>query len=310
MSAYAIGLSNDMVIMSFLAMAAYVLLLVGRVSFGLQAFFGLGAYVSGIATAMGHWPLLAALGLAVLAGALASWALAWPTMRLSGLRYAVATLAFAEMARIALSTWTWQVQTADGWLGPNGVEGFRNIRWLLSNDVSDGAYLLLCAVGLALVLWTQQQLEQRQIGQRLRMVGHDDVLSGQCGVDANRVRLMAAAWSGALAALGGALYAHRTTYIEPAVFDPMLGVHAVGYALIGGLGTPLGPLLGVGFDLGLLNAVQGLQTWRMVAFGGLVALFLRVKPRGLFDERQVHRMAQNTPWRRARLNLPKLKETT
>lgn len=309
MSPYVLGLSNDMLIMAFLAMAAYVLLLVGRVSFGLQAFFGLGAYASGLATAMAHWPLLPALGLAALLGALLSWLLAWPTMRLSGLRYAVATLAFAEMARIALSAWTWQVQTPDGWVGPQGVEGFRNIRWLLTHDVSDGAYWLLCALALALVLGVQHHLEQRQAGLHLRMVGQDDVLSAQCGVDVGRVRLLAAAWSGALAALGGALYAHRTTYIEPALFDPMLGVHAVGYALIGGLGTPVGPLLGVGFDLGLLNAVHGLESWRMVVFGGLVALFLRIKPRGLLDESWVHRLTQARPWRPARLIHPPLKET-
>jgi branched-chain amino acid transport system permease protein len=83
------------------------------------------------------------------------------------------------------------------------------------------------------------------------------------------------------------LYAHRVTYIEPALFDPMLGVHAVGYALLGGLGTSLGPLLGVALDLGLLDATRWFQGWRMVVFGGLVALLLRWRPRGLLDESTV-----------------------
>jgi branched-chain amino acid transport system permease protein len=107
-----------------------------------------------------------------------------------------------------------------------------------------------------------------------------------------RLRLFAAAAAGALAALGGGLYAHRTTYIEPALFDPMLGVHAVGYALLGGLGTALGPLLGVVLDLGLLDATRVVPGWRMVIFGGLVALFLRWRPRGLLDEVLVHRIRQ------------------
>jgi branched-chain amino acid transport system permease protein len=75
----------------------------------------------------------------------------------------------------------------------------------------------------------------------------------------------------------------------------MLGVHAVGYALLGGLGTALGPLLGVMLDLGLLDASRLLPGWRMVIFGGLVALFLRWRPRGLLDETLVHRIA--TAWR-------------
>jgi branched-chain amino acid transport system permease protein len=69
----------------------------------------------------------------------------------------------------------------------------------------------------------------------------------------------------------------------------MLGVHAVGYALLGGVGTALGPLVGVLFDLGLLDATHWFSGWRMVIFGGLVALFLRWRPRGFLDERLVHR---------------------
>jgi branched-chain amino acid transport system permease protein len=102
---------------------------------------------------------------------------------------------------------------------------------------------------------------------------------------------LTAARAGGLAGLGGGLYAHRTTYIEPAVFDPMLGVHAVGYALLGGLGTAFGPLLGVILDLGLLDASRLFPGWRMVIFGGLVALFLRWRPRGLLDEALVHRLS-------------------
>ena len=72
--------------------------------------------------------------------------------------------------------------------------------------------------------------------------------------------------------------------LDPAAFDPMLGVHAVGYAMIGGLATAVGPLLGAAFDLGLLEATRLFEGWRMVLFGTLVALFLRWRPRGLLDE--------------------------
>ena len=78
----------------------------------------------------------------------------------------------------------------------------------------------------------------------------------------------------------------------------MLGVHAVGYALIGGLGTALGPLVGVAIDLGLLEASRFFAGWRMVVFGGLVALLLRWRPRGLLDEALVHRLANRMARRR------------
>ena len=291
MNAHLIGLSSDMAIMSLLALSAYLMLLVGRVSFGQQAFFGIGAYACGVMTVMFHWPLLLALLVGVGAGALASWLLALPTLRLSGLHYAVATLAFAGMARIGLSWWHWQRPTDDGPVGPAGIEGFRDIRWLLENDVSPSSYLLGTLTVLLGVVTLLMLGERLRVGVALRMTGHDDTLAAAQGIAVNRVRLGTAAVAGGLAALGGGLYAHRTTYIEPALFDPMLGVHAVGYAVLGGLGAALGPLLGVLLDLGLLDASRLFAGWRMVIFGGLVALFLRWRPRGLLDESLVHQLS-------------------
>lgn len=286
---HVVGVASDMGIMALLALSAYLLLLVGRISFGQQAFFGIGAYVSGIASAIAHWPLAASLFVGMFVGALASCMLALPTMHLSGLHYAVATFALGEMVRLGLQAWYFQHETSEGPVGPAGVDGFGDIRWLLENDVSPTQYLVLIAVVLAFVLLIFTWLERRKLGVALRMTGHDDVLAATQGLPVTRLRIAAATTAGALAALGGGLYAHRATYIEPALFDPMLGVHAVGYALIGGLGTCLGPLLGVAFDLGLLEATRVFAGWRMVVFGLLVALFLRWRPRGLLDEALVHR---------------------
>ena len=294
-SVHLVGLASDMAIMTLLALSAYLMLLVGRVSFAQQAFFALGAYASGVMTAMFDVPLPVALAFGMAVGAVASWTLALPTMRLSGLHYAVATLAFGEMTRIGLGWWTWQVRPAEGGagspVGPAGIEGFRDIRWLQENNLAPEVYMLGTAAVALVILAMLMAVERTRLGVSLRMVGQDDLLSAAQGLPVVRLRLMAACGAGALAALGGGLYAHRTTYIEPAMFDPMLGVHAVGYALLGGLGTAFGPLLGVVLDIGLLDASRLFPGWRMVIFGGLVALFLRWRPRGLLDETLVHRIA-------------------
>lgn len=281
---HAIGVASDIAIMSLLALSAWLVLRVGRISFGQQAFFGLGAYASAMATAMAHAPLALALALGAAVGAAASLLVALPTLRLSGLQYAVATLSFAEMTRLALQAWVFQVDTADGLVGPAGLDGFRDIRWLLENDISEAEYLGLIVAVLVAVLIGLAWLDRRRGGLAMRATGHDDVLTAAQGLPVLKLRLAAVTLAGALAALGGGLYAHRATYLEPALFDPMLGVHAVGYALLGGLATAAGPLLGVAFDLGLLEATRVFAGWRMVVFGGLVALFLRWRPRGLLDE--------------------------
>jgi branched-chain amino acid transport system permease protein len=252
----AIGIGTDIAILSLLALSAYLVLLVGRISFGQQAYFGLGAYASAMTTTLLGWPLAPALVCGAFVGALASVLVALPTLRLSGLNYAVATLAWAEMMRILLMSWHFTREVDGHVVGPKGTEGFRDIRWLLENDVSPQAYLQLCLAVLLGALLFLAWLRSRYLGLALRQVGHDEGLAASQGLPVLPLQLLAVGLAGALAAIGGGLYAHRATYLEPALFDPMLGVHAVGYALIGGLGVALGPLLGVVFDIGLLEATK------------------------------------------------------
>ena len=135
-------------------------------------------------------------------------------------------------------------------------------------------------------------LERSRLGVAFRMVGTDATLAALNGIAVDRLRLLAATLAGGLAGLGGGLYAHMTTYVEPAVFDVMLGVHSLAYGLIGGLGTAFGPLLGVAIDIGLLESTRWFSGYRMIVFGGLVALILIVRPRGILDEALVHHLGQ------------------
>lgn len=279
------GLMLDFVIFSLLALSAWLVLRSGRISLGQQAFFGLGAYTAALATVVGGWPLLPALGLGMGVGALVGGALAALTARLTGLQFAVVTLAFAELVRLGLSAWSWQQPDVQGQLrGPDGVNGFREIRWMQQNQVSPDDYLIMAASLLVGVLVVWAVVSRTRLGLATRAIGFDEGLAAASAMPVHRLRMVVHAAAGALSALSGGLFAHNLTFLDPAAFDPMLGIHAVGYALIGGMASVAGPLLGAAFDIGLLQATAGLASWRMVVFGGLVALFLRWRPRGLLDE--------------------------
>ena len=287
MDDYAIGVLTNVGLISFLALSAYLLLIAGEMSFGQQAFFGVGAYAGGMLTAMYGWPLpLAALAAMVL-GALAQFLVGLPTLRLRGLYFAMATLAAAEMTRILFELVHFQRQIEGELVGPDGTQGFRGIRWVFEHGVEPIEYLAIVCALLGLALGAFLLVERSRLGATLRGVGEDAELAASLGVDVNRVKLGVAAAAGALAALGGVLYAHHNTYIEPRNFDIMLGVHSLAYALIGGLGTALGPLLGVVLDIGALEGSRVFHGYRMIVFGGLVALLLIWRPRGLLDERAV-----------------------
>src|SRR6266403_2573589 len=215
-----------------------------------------------------------------------------PTLRLHGLQFAIATLAFAEAVRILFELFRYQIVRDGEPVGPNGIEGFRNIRYIFESDVSATQFMLIIYGLLGATLFGFFLLERSRLGVAFRMIGQDDLLAAAQGVPVFRVKLIAACLAGAFAGLGGGLYAHLTTYVEPRIFDVMLGVHSLAYGLIGGLGTALGPLLGVLIDIGLLESIRSLAGYRMIIFGGLVALLLIVRPRGLLDERVVHRIGR------------------
>ena len=298
MDAHAIGVLTNIGLFSFLALSAYLLLVAGELSFGQQAFFGVGAYAGGIATALYGWPLPLALLAAMAAGGLAQLLIALPTLRLKGLYFAMATLAAAEMVRIGLELLHFRRLVEGDAVGPDGTQGFRGIRWVFDQGIEPGGYLLIVWSLLVAVMAALAWIERSRLGAALRGVGEDPELAAALGLDVTRLKLGIAAAAGALAALGGVLFAHANTYVEPRNFDIMLGVHSLAYALIGGLGTVFGPLIGVLLDIGVLEGSRIFHGYRMIVFGGLVALLLVWRPRGLLDERVVHWLGQRLTKRR------------
>ncbi len=285
-----IGVLSNMGMISFIALSAYLVLVVGEISFGQQAFFAISAYASGIASAMWGWPFLGAVLWGAAIAGLGGLLLAIPTLRIRGLYFAIATLAFAEMVRLALEVFTYRVEVDGEPVGPDGSEGFRDIRYIYEADISAGEFLLvilaLLAVTLGAILW----IERTRLGAIMRMVGEDPVLARLQGVNVNLTKIATVAAAGLIAGIGGALYAHLNTYVEPKIFNVMLGVHGLAYGLIGGLGTAFGPLLGVALDIGVLESTRAFSGYRMIVFGGLVAVLLIVRPRGLLDEAAVYRI--------------------
>ena len=290
MDDYVITVLSNIGMISFIALSAYLLLTTGEISFGQQAYFGLGAYAAGAATAMFELPIWTAILVGSSVAGLMAMVVGALTLRLSGLYFSIATLAFAEMVRLILLIVKVQVEVDGEMVGPDGANGFHDIRWMFERDISLMEFMFIIYGLLALVLIAFLWMERSRLGSVFRMLGSDDLLTEMQGLDTVRYRILAAGLAGGIAGIGGALYAHFTTYVEPQFFNVMLGVHALAYGLIGGLGTAFGPLIGVAIDLGFLEAVRFIQGYRMIVFGGLVAVLLIVMPRGILDEERVHRL--------------------
>ncbi len=290
MDDHLIGILSNIGMISFIALSAYLLLIVGEISFGQQAFFAIGAYAAGIATAMWGWDFWPGLVWGASIAALAAVLVGIPTLRIRGLYFSIATLAFAEMVRLVFEVFEYRVEIDGEMVGPDGSDGFRDIRYIFENDITAFEYMAMIYLLLAAVLAGFFLLERSRLGSIFRMIGQDHILAEMQGLNVTLYKILALCMAGFVAGIGGALYAHLTTFVEPKIFNVMLGVHSLAYGLIGGLGTAFGPLIGVAIDIGFLESVQFISGYRMIAFGGLVAVLLIVRPRGLLDEAAVNRI--------------------
>ena len=188
MDGYLITVLSNIGMISFVALSAYILLLSGQISFGQQAYFGIGAYTAGIATVMWQWPLAGALVLGALVASAAAGLVGLATLRLSGIYFAMATLAFAEIMRIAAELFVYRREIGGIETGPDGIDGFRDIRYFFANDVSPLQTCLIVYALLGLVVAAFFMAERTRAGRMLRQVGEDPLLAEVHGIDVMRVR--------------------------------------------------------------------------------------------------------------------------
>ena len=275
---------------SLIAISAYILLITGEISFGQQAYFGISAYSGAIATTLWGWPFWVSLLFGSLIAGIAAGVVSALTVRISGLYFSISTLAFSEMVRLSLLKFSYQKEIDGELLGPNGAEGFGGIRWVFDNNISVFQYTLLIYLILFLVITFLFFIERSGLGMIFRMIGQDPMLTRVHGINPANYKVIAAVLAGFIAGLGGMLYAHSFTFIEPQIFNVMLGVHSLAYGLIGGLGTVFGPLIGVALDIGFLESIRVIHGYRMIVFGGLGAIMLILMPRGFLDEKRVYRL--------------------
>ena len=290
MSLYLVTILTNMTLISFIAISAYLILIVGEVSFGQQAFFGIGAYTTAFSTALLGLDIVIALSFAVAVSAFFALVLSFLTVRLSGLYFAVASLSFAELFRLSMYKVEYTVETNSGTIGPNGPEGFQNIRWIFENNISPEKFLFIALLSLFALVLFLIFMENSKLFKNARLVGKDQIVAQSIGIRPFFYRVSFITFAGGIAGFGGGLFALFNTYIEPSMFGIMLGVHGLAYSIIGGLGYPLGPLVGVFIDIGLLESIRFLAEYRMILFGGLVAAILIIFPEGIISPRLVSRI--------------------
>ncbi len=124
----------------------------------------------------------------------------------------------------------------------------------------------------------------------MRAVGADELAAAMVGIRVVWIKVGAFTIGAAAAGLGGGLYAHYTTFLSHQAFGLSLALIAVAYVLVGGLGSFLGPIVGVLFFLALTEGLRFLGDYRMLIYGVVVVVAMNVRPHGLVDADVMHRL--------------------
>jgi len=281
------GLAQLIGVHALLGLSAYIVLLTGQVTMAQAAFFAIGAYTAAMLTVLAGWHIVPALGAGGLLGAATACAVGFPALRVKGLMLVIATLAFGEGVRLFFFNFDYQIAKGGIQVGPLGGEGFRQIRFFPENGWTTGEVMVFiwCLVLAALLLlWW---IDRSRYGAVLRAVGEDELAAQSAGVNLTAVKVSAMTVGGAIAGVGGGLYAHYTTHIEHANFNILLATFALAYPILGGLRNVFGTILAVLFVQGfLVEGLRFLGDWRNLLFGALILLAMNLRPHGIFGGRR------------------------
>jgi branched-chain amino acid transport system permease protein len=257
----------------------------GIVSFGHQAFFGLGAYGSALlAMNAGVSPWLTLWFGGALA-AVAGLVIGMPVLRIRSIAHvSVVTLAFAVIVQTVASNWT---SLTRGSLGLGGIPSFTSFDLpgfgaaaFGSHDRVADYYLALGLLGFAFVFLTW--LTNSRTGLALKAIRDSEQAADSLGIDLTRYKLGAFLVSSFIAGVSGAFYAHYVRVLTP---DSTIGISIMitilVITLVGGIGTPFGPLAAAFFVTIGLEHLRFLGDYRLIVYGGLLVLFIIFMPNGL-----------------------------
>lgn len=243
----------------------------GQFSMGHAAFMAIGAYTAAILTYFYD----VNLGLAIIAAAgmaiASSIIIGVPTLKakLRSDYFAIATLGFGEAVRVILEN----LEITQGARGLPGIE--RLTTW----PVIITAFVIM--------LWLARGYIVSKFGWRAIAVREDAVAAEMIGINLFRTKLLSLAASAALCGVAGALMAHYTMFIQPAMFTGILSTQLIAAVVAWGIGSITGPVLAAAAFVILPEFLRMANMWRLVLYGLMLILIMVFRPTGLMGYREL-----------------------
>jgi branched-chain amino acid transport system permease protein len=254
----------------------------GQVSFGHAAFLGVGAYTTMLTYLKLGWSPWVGLILGGAAGALVALPIGLICFRLRGPYFSLATLAVAEIIRLVALNW--ESLTA----GPTGllITHLPALNWFGApvNWESKPPFYYIAVVLVLLAMGATWFVSRSRLGAYLLAIREDMDSAEASGIDTTRTKVAALAISAFIAGLAGGFYGLYFRYIDPdAVFSISMSVEMVFIAVVGGIATTAGPIVGAVFLVTISEIFrERFQVGHLIFYGLLMMIVIRYMPEGIW----------------------------
>lgn len=250
---------------AMLALSIYVTLSCGLLSLANAAFMGIGAYAASLISMQTGLSFPLALLAAGALPALVALAIGLPTLRLSGVYLAMATLGFGEVVRVVILN----LEITGGPMGINGIPQKTEF-WHI-------------AVLLALTLFVLARMRRSKIGRAFEAIKADEVAARLMGINVAAYKLLAFVTGAVIAGVAGGLNAHYTFTIGPGNYAFENAVDILTMAVFGGTSNLIGPTIGASILTLLPEVLRQFKDFRL-AFNGLILIVVILYlPKGIWD---------------------------
>jgi branched-chain amino acid transport system permease protein len=269
---YALSVGAEIAIFVIFAVSLHFLMSVGGLaSFGHAAYFGLGAYGVAFLAKMAGLPMLLCLALGPLLGCLGAALFGFFTVRLSGVYFAMLTLAFAQIVWSIAFQWV----TVTG--GDNGILGV----WPESWAASPSHFYWLSLAIAALAVTALRIAVFSPFGFALRATRDSPLRSEAIGINGKQVQWTAFVIAGTVAGLAGALFAYLKGSVFPDSLGIPLSVDALVMVLLGGVETVSGAVVGAIVYKALSIWLVSQTDWSKLVLGAFIVLIVVAFPKGI-----------------------------
>jgi len=240
--------------------------LTGQLSLGHAAFMSIGAFTSALLTIKLGLPFSINLLITGLVTAAVGALIGYPILRLTGDYLAICTLGFAEIVKVVFLN----LDITNKALGltvpvPKTAIPMPIIVWLV---------VIISIVAVSFI-------QNSRFGRALKAIRGDEIAAEAMGINVARYKVQSFAIGTFLAGVGGGLYAHFLSYINPSDFGFLKSIDILSMIVLGGLGSIPGCVIGAAVLSAAPEFLRFMATYRMLVYGGLLVFMMIFRPNGL-----------------------------